>query len=138
MLRGHHGTCVPINWASRKQATVARSSGEAETVALHDALGRVVGTNRALCATGIPAMDAVEKIIGAKTELRAFVDAAVCKAAAEKGTPSQMKYISKSQSVDLFWLRGITQRLDVSLFKADTKDNIADLLTKLLGGERTR
>ena len=138
LLRGHHGTCVPIDWASRKQATVARSSGEAETVALHDALGRVVGANRALCAAGIPAMDAVEKIIGAKTELKVHVDAAVCKAAAEKGTSGQMKYISKSQGVDLFWLRNITQQLDVSLLKTDTKSNLADLLTKPLCGMRTQ
>ena len=137
MLRGQHGTAIPLDWASRKQATVARSSGEAETVALHDALGRVVGANRALCSSGIPALDAVEKLLGQSVELRVKVDASVCKAAAEKGTSTHMKYISKSQGVDLFWMRDIVQRLGVRLEKVSTTENAADLLTKPLCGQRT-
>ena len=137
MLRGPHGTCIPIDWASKKQATVARSSGEAGTVAMREALGRVVGTNRALCSSGIPSMDAVEKLLGQKTMLRAMVDASVCKAAAEKGTSSHMKYISKTQQVDLFWLRDVVQRADVQLEKVGTQENLADLLTKPLCGPRT-
>ena len=138
MLRGAHGTNVLLDWASRKQNVVARSSGEAETVALNDALARVAGANRGLCAAGIPALDVFEKILGAKLKLRVFVDAAVSKAAAEKGTSTQMKYISKTQGVDLFWLRDIVQRLDVSLEKVDSASNLADLLTKPLSGPRTK
>ena len=125
-----------LDWASRKQSTVARSSGEAETVALNDALGRVVRTNRGLCASGIPVMDAVEKMLGREMKLRVMVDAAVCKAAAEKGMSTQMKYISKTQGVDLFWMRDVVQRLDVSLEKCNTSVNDADLL-KPLCGQRT-
>ena len=64
ILKGKYGTCALIDWASRKQNVVARSSGEAETVALNDALDRVAGTNRGLCAAGIPALDVFEKILG--------------------------------------------------------------------------
>ena len=64
MVRGSHGTSAAIDWASRKQAAVARLSGEAETKALYDAIksmvgeeedelreasGRAAGVNRALC-----------------------------------------------------------------------------------------
>ena len=138
LLRGAHGTNALLDWASRKQNVVARSSGEAETVALNDALARVAGANRGLCAAGIPALDVFEKILGAKLKLRVFVDAAVSKAAAEKGTSTQMKYISKTQGVDLFWLRDIVQRLGVSLEKVDSASNLADLLTKPLSGPRTK
>ena len=137
LLKGERGTCVTIDWASRKQTTVARSSGEAETVALHEALARVAGVNRGLCAAGIPAMDAIEKLLDKKLKLYVKVDAAVSKAAAEKGMSGQMKYISKTQGVDLYWLRDVTQRLDVCLEKTDTRSNIADILTKPLCGART-
>ena len=137
LLKGRHGTRVLLDWASRKQNAVSRSSGEAETVALSEALERIAGTNRGLCATGLPVMDALEKLLGSSLDLRVFVDASVSKAAAEKGTSNHMKYISKTQGVNLFWLRDIVQRLDVSLEKVDTLSNVADLLTKPLCGART-
>ena len=43
MLRGVNGTNVAMDWASRKQAMVARSSGEAEIDALADAVKTVAG-----------------------------------------------------------------------------------------------
>ena len=67
-----------------------------------------------------------------------YVDASVSKTAAEKGMSNHMKYISKTQGVNLFWLRDIVQRLDVSLEKVDSASNVADLLTKPLSGPRTR
>ena len=138
MLKGTHGTSALIDWASRKQNAVARSSGEAETVALNDALSRIAGTNRGLCAAGIPAVDIFEKILGVKLRLVVYVDATVSKAAAEKGMSSHMKYISKTQGVNLFWLRDVVQRLDVSLEKVESTSNVADILTKPLNGSRTR
>ena len=152
MLRGQHGTSAAIDWASRKQAAVARSSGEAETKALHDAVrsmvreeedenkeasGRAVGVNRALCSGGIPAMDFLEKALGRTVPLKVFVDATVCKAAAEKGTSRQMKYLSKTQCVDLFWLRDTVHNAPLELVKVESDDNVADILTKPLPGQRT-
>ena len=117
VLRGEHGTHVPIDWASRGQPVVARSSGEAETVALHDALRGVVGVNRGLCASGIPAVDFLERSLGRPVPLRVLVDATVCKAAAEKGSSTRMRYIRKTQQVDLFWLRDVVQAVGVKLVK---------------------
>ena len=137
-LKGSHGAAIPLDWASPRQATVARSSGKAEAVALDDALRHVVGVNRGLCAPGIPTMDALEKLLGRKLVLKVFVDAAVSKIAAEKGTSNQMKYISKTQGVELFWLREVVQRVDVEIHKACSAENVADLFTKPLTGERTK
>ena len=80
----------------------------------------------------------MEQILGRKLELRVLVDASVCKAAAEKGTSNHMKHISKTQGADLFWLRDVVHRLDVTLEKTDSLSNVADALTKPLGGERTK
>ena len=152
MVRGSHGTSAAIDWASRKQAAVARSSGEAETKALYDAIkamvgeeedeireasGRAAGVNRALCSGGIPAMDFLEKALGRTVPLRVLVDATVCKAAAEKGTSRQMKYLSKTQCIDLFWLRDAVRNVPLELIKVKSDDNIADVLTKSLPGRRT-
>ena len=48
-----------------------------------------------------------------------------------------MKYLSKTQEVDLFWLRGTVQKLGIELKKVGTADNLADVLTKPLCGPRT-
>ena len=138
ILRGEHGTHMPIDWASRGQAVVARSSGEAETVALHEALRGIVSANRGLCASGIPAVDFLERALGRPVPLRVLVDASVCKAAAEKGSSTRMRYISKTQEVDLFWLRDVVHRVGVELVKVTSAENVADLLTKPLDGQRTR
>ena len=97
MLVGAHGTLIAVDWASKKQTVTARSSGEAETTALHEAMlgaaswgerglqhaaQMAVGVNRALCAGGIPAVEFLEQALGRKIPLRAYVDASVCKAAA--------------------------------------------------------
>ena len=138
ILRGEHGTHMPIDWASRGQAVVSRSSGEAETVALHEALRRIVATNRGLCASGIPSLDFLENALGRTLKLRVLVDASVCKAAAEKGSSSRMRNLSKTQEVDLFWMRDVVHKIGVSLEKVNAADNLADLLTKPLDGQRTR
>ena len=152
LLRGGHGTKVTLDWASKKQRVVARSSGEAETKALDDALrdmhstsradllyaaGMAVGVNRALSAGRIPAVDFFEKALGRSAPLRVYVDAAVCKAAAEKGTSKQMRYLPKTQGVDLFWLRDVVQAVPVDLRKATSAENVADIMTKPLTGHRT-
>ena len=152
MLRGVNGTNVAIDWASRKQATVARSSGEAETVALADAVKAVaggdaegprvaaqlaVGVNRGLCASGIPTVDFLEKALGQAVPTRVMVDAAVAKAAAEKGTSRQMKHLSKAQGVELFWPRDMVTKIPLDVRKVDGENNIADVFTKALTGPRT-
>ena len=70
--------------------------------------------------------------------MKVHVDAAVSKAAAEKGTSRQMRYLSKTQQVDLFWLRDIIKEVGIELVKVGTVDNIADMLTKPLDGQRMK
>ena len=82
-------------------------------------------------------MDFLEKALGMPIPLKVMVDATVCKAAAEKGTSRQMKYLSKTQSVDLFWLRDAVQNVPLEMTTVKSADNIADILTKPLPGTRT-
>ena len=82
-------------------------------------------------------MDFLEKALGMPVPLKVIVDATVCKAAAEKGTSRQMKYLSKTQCVDLFWLRDAVQNVPLEMTTVKSADNIADILTKPLPGPRT-
>ena len=96
-----------------------------------------VGANRALCAGGIPALEFLERALGRSVPPRVFVDASVCKAAAEKGSSKQMRYISKTQGVELAWLRDAVLRVPIDLQKVTSSDNVADAFTKPLPGPRT-
>ena len=93
MLIGSHGTRIAIDWASKKQVVTARSSGEAETVALNEAVSDMagsgerslqtaaqmaVGAKRALCAGGTPELEFLDRALGRSAPLRASVDASVC------------------------------------------------------------
>ena len=120
---------MPLEWSSRKQQAVARSSGEAETVALHEAIRGVSGTSKALATAALPTLDMLEQILGRKLELKIMVDASVSKAAAEKGTSRHMRYLSKTQQIDLFWLRDTIKKVGAEIVKVDTTDKLADLLT---------
>ena len=91
----------------------------------------------ALCAGGIPALEFLEQALGRSIPLRVFVDASVCKAAAEKGSSKQMRHISKTQGVDLAWLRDAVRAVPIELLKTSSQENIADALTKPLPGPRT-
>ena len=82
-------------------------------------------------------MDFLEEALGMPVPPKLMVDATVCKAAAEKGASRQMKYLSKTQSVDLFWLRDAVRNVPLEMSTVKSADNIADILTKPLPGPRT-
>ena len=107
-------------------------------MALNDAIKRVAGVNKGLCASSLPAMDVLEKLLKKNVPLVMMVDASVAKAAVTKGTSRTMKYLSKTQEIDLFWLRETITKLGIEVQKVGTADNLADLLTKPLSGQRTK
>ena len=138
ILRGEHGTYIPLDWGSKSQATVARSSGESEVVALRDAVLHVGATCKAMSSCAIPSLMLLEAILGMNIPLRVMVDSSTCKVAAEKGTTRNMKYITKTQGVDLMWLRDVLSIDGISLRKVSTHDNVADIMTKHLDGVKVR
>ena len=75
LLRGPNGAACTLGWASRNRHTVARSSGEAEAVALYDAARRIAGSSRGLCEAAVPALDTREQLLGVEVPLPAHVGA---------------------------------------------------------------
>ena len=138
----------------KTQASVARSSGESETTALHELavdlddqprptelqrelVERSAARIKALTtvvARGACPVDALAAWIGAGRYLlnsgRIFVDATVCKSVAEAGESKAFQYVQKSQAVDLLWLRDVIRHLGLTVLKIDSERNLADLLTK--------
>ena len=56
-----------------------------------------------------------------------YVDATVCKAVAESGESKAMAHITKSQAVDLLWLRDVTKHLGLIIIKVVSERNLADM-----------
>ena len=117
---GPNGTKSIIEYGAKLQTFVARSSGEAEVVAL----------SRCLAQCGV----SVQLLLGSfskyKPRLEVFCDSEVAIRAVLAGSSAQMRYIQKTQAVHLAWLRQLLSLDDISLHKVDTEDNVADIMTK--------
>ena len=138
----------------KTQPSVARSSGESESVALHELIVDVAGEERPTelqrelvdrSADRIKALANVVARVSCPVNAlaawlgegrytlvggRVYVDATVCKAVAESGESKAMQHILKSQAVDLLRLRDVTKHLGLIIIKVDSERNLADILTK--------
>ena len=128
VLKREHGASCSLDWGSRMQNAVVGSSGEAEAVVLRDALQKVVAVSRGLWAAALCAVDVLEQLRERRVGQRVLAYATTNKTAAEKGTRSRAKYLSKTQHVDLLWLR--SDGGGVKLEKIGSAENVADLLSK--------
>ena len=63
---------------------------------------------------------------------RVYVDASVCESVSAAGESRNMTYLSKSQGVDLLWLRDILRHLNMVVVRIPSARNLADILTKAI------
>ena len=63
---------------------------------------------------------------------RIYVDASVCESVSAAGESRSMTYLSKSQGVDLLWLRDILRHLNIVVIRIPSERNLADILTKAI------
>ena len=105
-----------IEFGTKAQTFVARSSAEAEIVAL----------SRCMAQCGISMQ------LKYKPHLEGFCDAQAAIRAVMAGSSAQMRYIQKTQAVHLAWLRQLFESEDVSLSKIESENNPADIMTKSL------
>ena len=138
----------------KTQPSVARSSGESETTALHDVVldltgvetptpaekelidrtpDRVKALTNTLTRMSYPLEDLLRWLTCKRVDIQyggIYVDATVCKSVAEAGESKAMSYVRKTQTVDLLWLRDAVRHLRMSIIKISSERNVADLLTK--------
>ena len=107
----------PVVWKSKKQATVARSSAEAEYVALADTISELLWIKMALSELKVP-------ITG---EIEIHIDNDAAKSMAENPVNHER---TKHIDTAFHFIREVVEAKVVSLYHVNTKKNIADLFTK--------
>ena len=121
-LTGPAGTQSLVDWGSKLQGFVSRSSAEAEMVAISRCTAtRLVGYQQILMEVGLSPVR-VELWTDSKTAM-------LCVAA---GTSKTLRYIAKTQGVHMGWLRDIFEDPLYALKYVAAAVNPADTLTKPL------
>ena len=127
-ISGPTGTRVVLDWGSKLQTFVAKSSAEAEIVAVSTGLARI----------GLSLQTLLTKLVGQEAALCVFCDSATGIAAMRAGSSSAMRYIEKTQGVHLAWLQQVFERGLCGLRHIAGADNPADIFTKAMGGEKLK
>ena len=122
-LQGKSGTRFLIDWGAKQQSFIAKSSAEAETVAISKVVSsRILGYYNLLLAIGVN----VEKV-------RHFTDSQSAMLCIGAGSSKSLRYINKTQGIHLGWLREVFSQNEFSLEYVKGTENPADLFTKPLG-----
>lgn len=106
---------------SKRQNCVSKSTGEAELVAINDAMQKI----------GINAHMIAQAIFGNEIRMKVFSDSDAAIGAIKDGW-GKMRYVKKTQRVSVGWLNDIFQESELELAKIDGTKNIGDMLTKEL------
>ena len=116
----HH---FPLAWGSRRQTSTSCHTCEAETVSLATCLRQ----------QALPAQLLLDRLLRATTEL--FVKegntATIC--AIRRGYSPALRYLKRTQRIDLGFLHEAFEQERTHLQKADTGDHKGDFFTKPLG-----
>jgi hypothetical protein len=126
---GGGGTSSLVDWSSRRQTAVAKSTAEAEIIAIND------------CVTkgSLPTLGFVEVLLQRIVRLLQETDSEAARHAVVNGASSALRYIRRHQRISLAMMRDVfmeeTVRDSRELARKDTKAMEADLLTKHLSAD---
>lgn len=123
------GTMDPVSWRARRQTCAAASTGEAEVVALGEALRKMLGPTSSL-------LGQIQRHDGDDLCVPSGSDSAMALIAVDKGITPGMKYLRKNQRISIASLADCIASSGTHMLKVDSEVNIADLLTKALPIQR--
>jgi hypothetical protein len=122
----HDDTRILLDWGSRRQSVVAKSSTESEIVAINDATTK----------STLPIMGYIDAVRGVETETQHRTDSDPARAVALSGASSTLRYMVKHQRVSFAFLKDVwNTRMHGGkrkMIRVDTKLNESDLFTKAL------
>ena len=142
-VQGADGRSFPLSWAARFQGSSSTHTCESETVSLCDAIKREV----------IPLKLLMERLLNRTVDADIYEDNAACIISVSKGYSPAMRYIGRTQKVQLGFLHDVcntipeagrdSQRVEpirddeikdkpINLKKVGTDEQKADLFTKEL------
>ena len=124
-VAGPNGTQFPIAWSSRRQQAVSRSTTEAELVSLAEGL----------FTEALPVQDLLSRICGQSIPIRVREDNESVIKVLNAGYSVKLRGLVRTQKLSI---ASVSHHLkehpdEISLNYTSTKDQLADLLTKVLG-----
>ena len=115
-------TYYPLQWSSRKQTSVSRSTTESEVVSL--AAG--------LYGDALPMMSLFDLLLDKDCELEVLEDNQATITVIRKGYSSKLRHVSRTHKVNLASLSEAIKADGVSLQYVESKKQAADIFTKAL------
>jgi hypothetical protein len=91
VLRGAHGTWIPVEWRARRQGCTSRNTGEAETTALDE------GTFQ----EAIPLQGILEELLLRDVRILSEIDNTAAIGAGSRGFSRKLAYLKKARRVSL-------------------------------------
>jgi hypothetical protein len=113
-----------LDWGSKMQGATAHSSTEAEVISL----------SKGMRDLGCPFQELWSLLLGRDVTLQVREDSNPCIACVTSGFSSQLRSLAKHHRVSLAICNELCIRDGVQLTYISTKDQIADILTKILDG----
>ena len=113
-------TFIPISWLFTKQTSTAKSTTEAESVALVTAL----------LQEAYPILDLLEKLFGRPVTLRIKEDNTATIKVLRKGYSSKLRHVSRTHKLDLGIVKEAIDVQKVNLEHVETTKQCADIFTK--------
>jgi len=121
-LEGNDGTRSLLDWGSKTQGFVARSSAEAE----------LVSASRCVATKLIPYSELLQAIGMKGPSSVLYTDSKTAMLCIAAGTSKSLRYIHKTQAVQLAWMRSVFESPEFLIEYIPTAENPADPLTKAL------
>ena len=110
-----------LDWSSRRQQAVARSTGEAEVVAGGDALQHLLGYR-----------STIEYMFNRRLGSKVWADSESARLSYNHGYSRKMRRLRKHQRVSVAFIKEALKQLGTKAARVDTADNPADIFTKPL------
>ena len=110
-----------LDWSSRRQQAVARSTGEAEVVAGGDALQYMLELHVTL-----------ENVFNRALAARVWTDSEAARLAYNLGYSRRMRHLRKHQRISIAFIKEALEQLKTNATRVATTENTADIFTKAL------
>ena len=115
----HH---FPLSWGCRRQTSTSCHTCEAETVSLATCLRQ----------QALPAQQLLDRLLGQSIDLFIKEDNSATISAIQRGYSPALRYLKRTQRIDIGFLHETTSSPHVFLEKADTAEHKGDFFTKPL------
>ena len=113
----------PVSWGSKRQTSTSTYSCEAETIALSTCLRQ----------HALPIQLLMKQLLGKPVELKVHENNSATIAAIAKGYSPALRYLRRTQRIDIGFLHEVFEMDENTLEKAATSDHRGDMFTKPLG-----